>query len=329
MGGRMVHSRLGCVSAVKAPIPSEILSERIDKIAARLFPELSRTRVQQLIVAGHAFIDGTAATDPAQRIKRGNQLEIFVPEATPLVLEPEAKELDILYEDDQLIVLNKPAGLVVHPGAGNHNGTLVHRLLHHCGPGILSIGGIERPGIVHRLDKDTSGIMVISKTDIAHRHLSRQFAARTMERAYLAICHGVPNPTKGTWSGAIGRHPQHRQKMAVLSSGGRSASTSYAVLERYNNLASLVQCRLHTGRTHQIRVHFSHHKHPLIGDPVYGRAGEAKNLPDYAKTFPRQALHAFSLGFTHPITGEVLRFERPAPEDFEELQKKLRAQCAH
>jgi 23S rRNA pseudouridine1911/1915/1917 synthase len=314
---------------VKITIPQELLGERLDKIAARLFAELSRTRLQQLILTNHVFIDSTAATNPAQRIKHGETIEIIIPEITPMILKPDTRELDILYEDEQLIVLNKPAGLVVHPGAGNQNGTLVHRLLHHCGSGILSIGGVERPGIVHRLDKDTSGIMVVAKTDLAHRHLSRQFAARTMERAYLAICHGIPSPTQGTWTGAIGRHPQHRQKMAVLQSGGRPASTSYSVLEQYNTIASLVRCRLHTGRTHQIRVHFSHHKYPLIGDPVYGRAGEVKGLPDYVKFFPRQALHAFLLGFTHPITGEVLRFERPAPEDFEILKKILRPVFPH
>jgi 23S rRNA pseudouridine1911/1915/1917 synthase len=241
----------------------------------------------------------------------------------------QAIPLAIRFEDEHLIVVDKPAGLVVHPAPGNPEGTLVNALLAHCGDSLAGIGGVRRPGIVHRLDKDTSGLLVVAKTELAHRALSRDFAGRRIERAYSAFVWGVPVPTTGEISGNIGRSPRNRKKMAVVPEGrGRSAVTRYRVERRYADHAALIECRLLTGRTHQIRVHLSHAGHSLIGDPVYGtRSGRAAARLGPAgaaiSAFPRQALHARLLGFTHPATGEKLRFESPLPADLAELKRNL------
>jgi len=249
-----------------------------------------------------------------------------VPDPTPAVPLPQAMALDIVTEDSHLIVLDKPAGLVVHPAPGNPDRTLVNALIAHCGPDFTGIGGVRRPGIVHRLDKGTSGLMVVAKTAAAYAGLAPQFAAREVERAYWAVAWGVPTPKSGEIAGNIGRSPRNRKKMAVLGHGGKPAVTRYKVLgELAGKRASLVECRLQTGRTHQIRVHMAHLGHPLIGDPVYGRGGESRMraLPLAAqaaiKALGRQALHAKTLGFQHPVDGDVTRFDSVLPGDMREL----------
>jgi 23S rRNA pseudouridine1911/1915/1917 synthase len=235
----------------------------------------------------------------------------------------------VLYEDADLIVLDKPAGLVVHPAPGNQDGTLVNALLAHCGDSLTGIGAERRPGIVHRLDKDTSGVMVVAKTELANAALTQAFAARDIDRAYLALCWGLPNPAAGEIEGAIGRDPKERKRMAVRTAGGKLALTRYRTLGHHLGAVSLLECRLATGRTHQIRVHLAHRGHPLIGDPVYLRRlpAAAKLLPQAQRTqlldFPRQALHAFRLGFIHPRSGETLSFETPLPADMRALLDML------
>jgi 23S rRNA pseudouridine1911/1915/1917 synthase len=286
--------------------------QRLDRVLQRHVPELSRSRFKQLILAGAIAVDGAEQRDPARR----------VPAAQPIPLA-------IRFEDEHLIVLDKPAGLVVHPAPGNADGTLVNALLAHCGMSLTGIGGVRRPGIVHRLDKDTSGLLVVAKTEPAHRALSRDFAARRIERAYSAFVWGVPVPTTREISGNIGRSPRNRKKMAVVADGrGKAAVTRYRVERRFADHAALIECRLLTGRTHQIRVHLAHAGHPLIGDPVYGtRAGRAVTRLGPAGAaigaFPRQALHARLLGFTHPATGEKLAFESPLPDDLIGLKRNL------
>ncbi len=241
--------------------------------------------------------------------------------------------LTILYEDKHLLVLNKPAGLVVHPAPGNQEGTLVNALIAHCGTSLTGIGGAARPGIVHRLDKDTSGLMVVAKTEAAHAKLSAIFAARNVERAYKALVWGVPNPPQGEIEGDIGRDPRERKRMAVVARNGKHALTRYKMVQSFGLGAALIACRLATGRTHQIRVHLAHIGYPLIGDPVYlkRRPAAAKYVAEPARSlaldFPRQALHAETLGFFHPITGDELRFTAPPPEDFLALERALLA-CA-
>jgi 23S rRNA pseudouridine1911/1915/1917 synthase len=317
---------------------------RIDAwLAATLAGDFSRSRIKALIEEGAVLVNGTAIGEPKRKIHPGDTVAIALPE--PRDPEPKGEDipLDVLYEDDDLIVLCKPAGLVVHPGAGNWTGTLVNALIHHCGESLSGIGGVRRPGIVHRLDKETSGVMVVAKNDIAHRHLSDQFAdhGRTgpLERAYQAVVWGRPRHLKGTVDAPLGRAAD-RTKRAVKrenTDDAREAITHYEVIERYaetpdaTSLASLIECRLETGRTHQIRVHMAHIGHPLIGDPEYGAAFKTKanRLPDAARevvnSFHRQALHAFLLQFEHPATGETMHFEAPPPEDLERLIEALRA----
>jgi 23S rRNA pseudouridine1911/1915/1917 synthase len=304
--------------------------------------EFSRNRIKSLIEQGEVSVNGKIVKEPKKKVQPGDIFEIGLPE--PEDPEPKGEDipLDVLYEDDDLIVLVKPAGLVVHPGAGNWTGTLVNALIHHCGNSLSGIGGVKRPGIVHRLDKETSGVMVVAKNDIAHRHLSDQFAdhGRTgpLERAYMAVVWGRPRGLKGTIDAPLGRAGD-RIKRAVKREGdddAREAITHYEVIERYlekpdaTALAAMVKCNLETGRTHQIRVHMAHIGHPLIGDPDYGAAFRTKAnlLPDAAKAvvnrFPRQALHAFMLAFEHPTTGETLHFESPVPEDMRELVEALK-----
>ena len=286
---------------------------------------LSRTRIQALIGAGHVRLDGSPAAQAKLKLRMGQKIEIDVPEAGPAEPRGEKIPLDVVYEDDALIVLDKPAGLVVHPGAGNETGTLVNALIAHCGDSLSGIGGVKRPGIVHRLDKDTSGVMVVAKSEAALASLSALFAARDMERAYLALVWGVMAPPAGEIEGAIGRDPRDRKRMALVARGGRAALTYYKTLAVYGGCVSLVECRLATGRTHQIRVHLASRGHPVVGDPVYLRRIPAvsKSLAEPVRRllldFPRQALHARSLGFKHPATGQSLLFETPVPADFQAL----------
>lgn len=309
-------------------------------LAAALPDTLSRNRIKALIEDGRVSVDGSVVTEAKRKVKPGNVVEVTVPPAedpTPLA---EDIPLDVLYEDDDLIVLVKPAGLVVHPGPGNWTGTLVNALIHHCGASLSGIGGVRRPGIVHRLDKETSGVMVVAKTDRAHRGLAAQFAdhGRTgpLERAYRAFVWGRPRQLKGTIDAPLGR-ASDRVKRAVKQEGGdvREAVTHYNVIARFGDkpdgtaTASEVECRLETGRTHQIRVHMAHIGHPLIGDPEYG-AGyrtKANRLPDETRlqviALKRQALHASLLQFEHPASGETLRFEAPLPRDLQDLRTAL------
>ncbi len=313
-----------------ASVAPEQAGQRLDKWLADALPVLSRSRLRALIEADRVTdANGRPAGDPSRKVRAGEAFSVTVPPAAPATPEPQAMRLDVVYEDADVIVVDKPAGLVVHPAAGNPDNTLVNALLAHCGGGLAGIGGVRRPGIVHRLDKDTSGLLVAAKNDAAHQSLSEQFAAHSIERAYRAVVWGVPSPVEGTVVGNIGRSPRDRKKMAVTNRGGKAALTRYRVLRAYGTIASLVECRLETGRTHQIRVHMAHIGHPLVGDRTYGRAraGRARDLPqavqDGLRAFPRQALHAFVIGFRHPTSGEALRFESECPTDINELTAQL------
>jgi 23S rRNA pseudouridine1911/1915/1917 synthase len=299
--------------------------QRLDRVLSRHLPDLSRTRLKRLIEAGHVTVAGAALRDPALKVRSGQNFVVFLPQAEDATPAAQPIVLDVRFEDAHLIVIDKPAGMVVHPAPGNPHGTLVNALLAHCGPSLGGIGGVRRPGIVHRLDKDTSGLLVAAKTEMAHQALSRDFAARRIDRLYLAMVWGVPAPTAGEIAGNIGRSPANRKKMAVVAAGrGKPAATRYRVLRAFGGKAALVECRLATGRTHQIRVHLADRGHPLIGDPVYGRrAGRAigRDSEPGARiaAFPRQALHAARLGFDHPAgTGHVI-FDSPLPADLAEL----------
>ncbi|MDH5748584.1 MAG: RluA family pseudouridine synthase [Rhodospirillales bacterium] len=310
------------------PVPENKAGNRLDRLLAEALGDLSRTRIKALILGGRVvLVDdlGTPATDPAYKVRRGQAFLITVPAPESALPEPENIPLNVVYEDNELIVIDKPAGLVVHPGAGNPAGTLVNALLFHCKNSLSGIGGVTRPGIVHRLDKDTSGLMVAAKTDLAHQDLSRQFEAHSLERAYLAVVWGILAPTQGEISGNIGRNPANRKKMAVVRRGGKQALTRYRTVRALGSVASLVECRLATGRTHQIRVHLSTRGHSVVGDPLYGGAlrSRIKQAPENVRaalaTFNRQALHAYILGFRHPSTNKTLRFESTLPHDINEL----------
>jgi 23S rRNA pseudouridine1911/1915/1917 synthase len=299
--------------------------ERLDRLIARRVPALSRSRVKALIEAGHVCVSaGGTVTDPSRRVKPGQSFAIIVPDGEPAEPRAQALPLTVVYEDEDLIVIDKPAGMVVHPAPGNPDLTLVNALLAHCGDSLSGIGGVRRPGIVHRLDKDTSGLMVVAKNDQAHAGLSQQFAARTIERLYRAVVWGVPSPREGRIEGAIGRDPRNRKRMAVLKNGGKPAATQYRVVKVLaRGAASLVECRLATGRTHQIRVHLAGQGHSVLGDPVYAgrRARRAAEDPvrAAAQALGRQALHAATLGFSHPRTGKMCRFESELPQDVKDL----------
>ena len=310
--------------------------ERLDRWMAATWTDLSRSRCKALVEAGALTADGEALTDPSAKIQVGVAYALAVPPPEPAEPRPEAIALDVLFEDAHLIVVNKPAGMTVHPAAGNWTGTLVNALLHHCAGSLAGIGGVERPGIVHRLDKDTSGALVAAKTDAAHQGLSAQFARHSIERAYLACVRAAPKPREGRLETRLARSSHDRKKFAVVadpsSQAGKHAVTNYATLRTYGQapgksvgtpLASLVECRLETGRTHQIRVHMAHLGAPLLGDPVYGRGRGAPlaRLDDGAafKDFRRQALHAAVLGFEHPVTAKPLRFEVEPPKDMQRL----------
>ncbi len=290
--------------------------ERLDRFLARALAPLSRTQMKRLIEAGQVRVAGAAATDPSAKTRPGQQVTVILPEPVPDAPAAQAMDLVIPYEDEHLLVVDKPAGLVVHPAPGNPDHTLVNALLAHCGDTLAGIGGVRRPGIVHRIDKDTSGLMVVAKTELAHRALTADFAAHRIERAYRAVVWGVP-PASGKIEGAIGRNPRDRKKMGLVTRGGKHAVTRYRRLEAFGTRAALLECRLATGRTHQIRVHLASLGFPLIGDPVYGR----KRGP---KIFSRQALHAWLLGFRHPVSGETLRFTSELPDDMKTLITVLR-----
>jgi 23S rRNA pseudouridine1911/1915/1917 synthase len=297
--------------------------ERLDRALQRHLPELSRSRLKQLILSGQVSDNGNVIRDPARKVKAGQTFVVILPQAEDATPLAQAIPLSICFEDAHLIVIDKPAGLVVHPAPGNPDGTLVNALIAHCGASLAGIGGVRRPGIVHRLDKDTSGLIVAAKTELAHRALSRDFAARRISRAYAAIVWGVPVPASGEIAGNIGRSVTDRKKMAVVAeSRGKPAVTRYRVERAFADVAALIECRLLTGRTHQIRVHLAHRGHPLVGDPVYGgRAGRVRSRAIAA--FPRQALHARHLGFTHPATGERLAFDSALPDDIAGLLTNL------
>jgi 23S rRNA pseudouridine1911/1915/1917 synthase len=315
---------------------------RLDRFLAGRIETLSRARLQDLIRAGWVVAQGKPVTDPSAKVRAGQSFEVEVPAAEPCAVAGEPIALNVVYEDDSLIVIDKPAGLVVHPGAGNLNGTLVNALIAHCGEGLSGIGGVARPGIVHRLDKDTSGLMVAAKTDAAHRGLARQFAdhgrAGDLRRQYIALVWGEPQPRSGRIETRIARHPTSRTKMAVVKTGGRIAITNYETVHTYRlppspakgrgsklPVLSVVRCSLETGRTHQVRVHMAYLGTPIAGDSVYGTgfASKAQALPPDAagtlKLLGRQALHAATLRFRHPVTGKTLAFESSLPGDIANL----------
>ncbi len=297
---------------------------RLDRALADLLPDLSRERLKGLIGDGHVRSAGAATRISASaKVTEGQAFAITLPAPVPLDTVAQDIPLVIVHEDADLIVVDKPAGLVVHPAAGNLDGTLVNALLHHCAGALSGIGGIERPGIVHRIDKDTSGLLVVAKSDRAHEGLARQFKDHSIDRLYAAIVYGVPTPGSGIVDTWIGRSDADRKKMAVHREGrGKHAVTHYRVTDRLRG-AAMVECRLETGRTHQVRVHMAHIGHPLIGDPLYGR--ERKGFKSILETvsFKRQALHAKRLGFIHPVSGEALRFDSPLPFDMQELLSEL------
>ncbi len=302
---------------------------RLDKVLAGLVSNLSRTRIKALIEEGRISADGETIIDPSYRVKPGQTFAIIVPESRPAAPEPQPIDLDIVFEDKDVLVVDKPAGLVVHPAPGNPDRTLVNALIAHCGETLSGIGGVRRPGIVHRLDKDTSGLMVVAKNDAAHASLAAQFAGRSITRAYRAVVWGVPSPRRGEIAGNIGRSPRNRKLMAVVRRGGKAALTRYRVLKPLGSAASLIECRLATGRTHQIRVHLAWKGHPIVGDPTYSRNRPARIRslgPGAARAVAalgRQALHAHLIGFTHPATAERLEFESALPPDINELQREL------
>ena len=300
-------------TTIELLVPKDATRLRLDQFLARELPRFSRSRLQQLIRKAFITLNGAAAR-PRDLVRTGDRIEVNEPPLEKIDNQPEPIPFDVLYEDEDLIIINKPAGLVVHPGAGHREHTLVNALLHHF-PKLSGIGGKERPGIVHRLDKETSGCLVVARTDEAHRGLSAQFAGRSVEKIYLALVAGKLRKSAGTIEEKIGRHPVHRQRMSIGSKRGRAAKTEYRVV-RSSDEISLVECKLHSGRTHQIRVHLHHLGHPVLGDKVYG----AK----FAKDFPRQMLHAWKLGFQHPRTGKWKNFEAALPNDFEEAVKSLR-----
>jgi 23S rRNA pseudouridine1911/1915/1917 synthase len=298
---------------------------RLDRALAAAIPTLSRARIQALLDEEAVIVDGQPVSDAASKKHAGQAFSLTVPAPRPDKAVAQAIPLDIMFEDDHLIVVNKPAGLVVHPAAGHADGTLVNALLHHCQGRLSGIGGVQRPGIVHRIDRDTSGLLVVAKTDKAHEGLARLFATHNIDRRYLAIVAGQPAPPAGTVSTQIGRSPTNRKKMAVLPEGkGKHAITHYRTVQNLTK-AALVECRLETGRTHQVRVHMAHLGHPLIGDSTYNNRRKAFIFGPNQSYFSRQALHAVSLGFIHPVTGEKLGFESSLPDDIQELLTSLSA----
>jgi 23S rRNA pseudouridine1911/1915/1917 synthase len=296
---------------------------RLDRALADAVPILSRERLKALIRSGAVETEGKALRDPAVKVRGEEALRIAVPEAAPAHNEPQEIPLEIVFEDEHLLVVDKPAGLVVHPAAGNLDGTLVNALLYHCRGSLSGIGGVARPGIVHRIDKDTSGLLVVAKTDVAHEGLAKQFAAHSFERRYLAIVNGIPKAAQGNVDAPLARSATNRKKIAIVEGKrGKRAVTHWRRLGVLAD-AALVECRLETGRTHQVRVHMASIGHPLLGDPVYGRSGKTHGKLLSKLGFQRQALHAAGLGFTHPVTKNRLSFSSPMPPDMQELFNAL------
>jgi 23S rRNA pseudouridine1911/1915/1917 synthase len=315
----------GGVSIARAVVPEEAESWRLDRALAVAIPTLSRERLKALISSGQVTREATgeAVRDPATKVSHGAIFSVSVPDPKPAHNVAQDIPLEIMFEDEHLIVVDKPAGLVVHPAAGNFDGTLVNALLHHCRGSLSGIGGVERPGIVHRIDKDTSGLLVAAKTDPAHVGLSAQFARHSIDRRYLAIVSGMPNPPSGLVDAPLGRSTANRQKIAIQPEGrGKRAVTHYRLITPLKE-AALVECRLETGRTHQVRVHMASLGTPLIGDPAYGRTRKSHRALLESLGFRRQALHAAVLGFVHPITSETLSFESKIPDDMQALFTNL------
>lgn len=317
----------GGVSIARAVVPDQAAGWRLDRALAVALPTLSRERLKALITSGRVAPEAKGEAepirDPAAKVVPGACYSVTIPEPAPAHNIAQAIPLDIVYEDDHLIVIDKPAGLVVHPAAGNADGTLVNALLHHCKGSLSGIGGVERPGIVHRIDKDTSGLMVAAKTDPAHAGLAAQFARHSIDRRYLAIVSGRPNPPSGTIDAPLGRSSANRHKIAIQPEGkGKRAITHYRLISPLQE-AAMIECRLETGRTHQIRVHMASIGAPLIGDPVYGRTHKSHRALLHTLDFRRQALHAAHLGFIHPITSGTLAFDSKIPDDMQALFTNL------
>jgi len=322
---------------VALTVTDDAAGSRLDAWLAREIADLGRNRAKSLVLAGRVTVGGRTIVEPKRPVKPGERVLVTLPAPEPAAPAPEAIPLAIIYEDDDLIVVDKPAGMVVHPAAGARSGTLVNALIAHCGASLSGIGGVARPGIVHRLDKDTSGLIVVAKSDRAHQSLAAQFAdhGRTgpLERAYRALVWGAPERAAGTIDFALGRSTRNREKVEVKRAGGRRALTHYRVIERFGEgpLAALIECRLETGRTHQIRVHLAAIGHPVVGDRTYGAgfATKASRLPEPARSlaagFPRQALHAYLLCFAHPVSGRTMRFESPFPAEMANLVAAFRA----
>jgi 23S rRNA pseudouridine1911/1915/1917 synthase len=317
------YRKMGGIQTIDVRLEPAHAGWRLDRALAAAVPTLSRERLKALIRSGAVETRGAVVRDPALKVKGGEALRVAVPEPKPAHNEAQDIPLTIVFEDEHLLVVDKPAGLVVHPAAGNFDGTLVNALLHHCAGKLSGIGGVARPGIVHRIDKDTSGLLVVAKIDVAHEGLARQFAAHSIDRRYLAIVSGVPRSAGGVIDAPLARSATNRKKIAVVEGNrGKRAVTHWKRLEVLDE-AALVECRLETGRTHQVRVHMASIGHPLLGDPVYGRSGKTHGKLLKELGFHRQALHAAELGFTHPVTKNRLSFSSPMPPDMQELNSAL------
>lgn len=317
-------------------VPEDLAETRLDRVLAAMLPDFSRSRLKAIINEGAVVIAGKVVTTPSTKLGVDTAIEIIIPDLTEADPEPEDIPLEIIYEDDDLLVINKEANMVVHPAVGNLTGTLVNALLFHCGDTLSGIGGVKRPGIVHRLDKETSGLIVVAKNDKAHQGLSDQLKDRTLHRIYKAFIWRSPTLIKGSIDEPIGRHVTNRLKMAIMKSSGREAKTHYFVTEKYGEAASMAECKLESGRTHQIRVHMQHIKNPIIGDPLYGlveqegraileREGYSEENIGQILQFPRQALHAHKIGFIHPLKGEEMMFEAEMPGDMQNLENLLKS----
>ena len=314
---------MGGIQTIDVRLEAAHAGWRLDRALADAVPTLSRERLKALIRSGAVETQGSPLRDPALKVKGGEAVRVAVPEPAPAHNQAQDIPLTIVFEDEHLLLVDKPAGLVVHPAAGNLDGTLVNALLHHCAGKLSGIGGIARPGIVHRIDKDTSGLLVVAKTDVAHEGLAKQFAAHSIDRRYLAIVSGLPKAADGVVDAPLARSATNRKKIAIVEGNrGKRAVTHWRRLEPLRD-AALVQCRLETGRTHQVRVHMASIGHPLIGDPVYGRTGKTHGKLLKELGFHRQALHAAELGFTHPVTKSRLSFSSPMPPDMQELKRAL------
>ena len=310
-------------SIITATIAGDAIGWRLDRALAAALPTLSRERLKALISSGGVAGPAGLVRDPAVKALAGDYL-VTVPEPKPAHNEAQDIALEIVHEDEHLLVVDKPAGMVVHPAAGNFDGTLVNALLHHCAGRLSGIGGVARPGIVHRIDKDTSGLLVVAKTDVAHEGLATQFARHSVDRRYLSITSGIPVPVAGTIDAPLARSSANRKKIAIVGEGrGKRAVTHYRIVEPLKG-AALVECRLETGRTHQVRVHMASIGHPLLGDPVYGRVRNEQREILKRLNFHRQALHAAELGFVHPVTKAKLSFKSALPSDIQELFGALR-----